>query len=853
MSYREQNRTNVSRVLLLVIHVTVVFMVCAAEDVLADLGDRTITGYVQTADLRRVGQATVELRDQEGTLVTTQSTNDAGEFTLVAPQAGAFSVSAIRQTSRSEYVVIESEAALPTPVVLTLAESSEIALDVTAPFLPIQPDSSSETYAVSRKEIEALPRGNNLSTADVLLTIPSAVNGSLGQVHIRQDHANVQLRIDGVPIPDTISAQFTDLLHPRVWERADIILGGMEAQYGNRTAAVIDITSKSGTKPGFGSLQAFGGSNESVMPSFEYGGTVGDRFRFYVMNNYLKTNRGIDPPTLGQSIFHGDGERNQTFLRGDYQLNNRNNVTWLLLNSVADYQIPTQPGLSPHEEIEELIRDHTDPQFVPKPSEAIDENQQEHNQYSHLVWRHDVNANQFFSVAGYFRHSRATFTTDPYDVLAYTQDEGEPFSAGDQDRWGIAGGMRLDYTHVMNSRHTIKAGFQIDRTSVTNKTRLFAFAREEEDEDGPHEEDEDGPHEEDEDGPHEEDEDGPHEDEGASHHHHDHGEPAGGVLNRNADRRIVGYREEFWIQDQFKPNEHWTLNLGLRLDHVHGYISATQVSPRVGVTYAPNDQHAFHAFYGRLFTPPNLEGIPFQVLNTQGTTAAAEDQTNVKTNAERSHYVELGSKHAIGDGVVLQLTGYYKVSTNMHDAHQFGATPMLNWFAHERGWQRGIEGSLKARVTDAITARANVAWGQSKGYGLQSGHFLLHEHELNDIRTSEGVFTDHSQTMTSSAVLTWRPWQRTTITGQMLYGSGLRSASDGARTNSGHADSHTTYNVSMTRVFPVSTKQKLLVGFDVVNLFDQREFLNVGEQSVGLGVSHANTPRSFFFRAQWFF
>ena len=327
----------------------------------------------------------------------------------------------------------------------------------------------------------------------------------------------------------------------------------------------------------------------------------------------------------------------------------------------------------------------------------------------------------------------------------------------------------------------------------------------------------------------------------------------GGVLNRNADRRIVGYREEFWIQDQFKPNEHWTLNLGLRLDHVHGYISATQVSPRVGVTYAPNDQHAFHAFYGRLFTPPNLEGIPFQVLNTQGTTAAAEDQTNVKTKAERSHYVELGSKHAIGDGVVLQLTGYYKVSTNMHDAHQFGATPMLNWFASERGWQRGIEGSLKARVTDAITARANVAWGQSKAYGLQSGHFLLHQHELDDIRTSEGIFTDHSQTMTSSAVLTWRPWQRTTITGQMLYGSGLRSASGGARTNSGHADSHTTYNVSMTRVFPVSTKQKLLVGFDVVNLFDQREFLNVGEQSVGLGVSHANTPRSFFFRAQWFF
>ncbi len=68
----------------------------------------------------------------------------------------------------------------------------------------------------------------------------------------------------------------------------------------------------------------FGGSNETVLPSFEYGGTVGDRFRYYVMNNYRTTNRAIDPPTLGQSIFHGRGELNQTFLRGDYQVNNRN-------------------------------------------------------------------------------------------------------------------------------------------------------------------------------------------------------------------------------------------------------------------------------------------------------------------------------------------------------------------------------------------------------------------------------------------------------------------------------------------------------------------------------------------------
>ena len=121
-------------------------------------------------------------------------------------------------------------------------------------------------------------------------------------------------------------------------------------------------------------------------------------------------------------------------------MNNRNNVTWLLLNSVGVSHIPTQPGQTPNDDIVGLIRDHTDPGFTPVPSEEIDENQEEQNQYSHLVWRHDMDAKQFVSVAGYFRHSRATFTTDPYNVLAYTSDEGEPFSAGHQDRWGFAGG-----------------------------------------------------------------------------------------------------------------------------------------------------------------------------------------------------------------------------------------------------------------------------------------------------------------------------------------------------------------------------------------------------------------------------
>jgi outer membrane receptor protein involved in Fe transport len=87
----------------------------------------------------------------------------------------------------------------------------------------------------------------------------------------------------------------------------------------------------------------------------------------------------------------------------------------------------------------------------------------------------------------------------------------------------------------------------------------------------------------------------------------------------------------------------------------------------------------------------------------------------------------------------------------------------------------------------------------------------------------------------------------------MLYGSGLRTADEGAKTNSTHEDSYTIYNFSITHVFPLPNKQKFLIGFDVINLLDEKYFLNRGEGSIGLDVAHAGMPRSFFVRGQWIF
>ena len=744
----------------------------AAED-----AAKTIRGSVQNQDLRRVGQVVVEVKDQEGTVVTTGVTNDAGEFTASVPVAGTYSVSAVQDTYRSEYVVLQIGTEAPRPVALTLAKTREIALEVVSPLAPIHYKASSETYAVSRKDIESLPKGNNNDLHDVLLTIPSAVYGSLKQVHIRQDHANMQLRIDGVPIPETVSSTFSDVISPRAWERADIVLGGMEANVGNKTAALIDVTTKSGTNPAFGSLQLFGGSNQTVNPSLEYGGTIGEKFRFYILNSHVATNRGIEPPTLGHSVFHGQSERNQTFIRGDYQRDNTNAFSWVFLNSVAKYQIPTRPGLEldPSGQALPLLQ-AARPGYGAAPSQAIDENQKEKNQYAHMVWRHDVTSNQFFSLAGYFRHTRATFKTDAFNVLAYSPDITGA-QAADQDRMAYSGGLRLDYTYVHSKEHLIKSGFQFDRTQAVNKTRITAFD-----------------------------------------------DALTGVVNVNADNRLIGYREEFWVQDQWTPNERWTFNLGVRGDIVQYQRDEGQISPRLGATYKADQANVFHAFYGRMFTPPNLEAISFAKLNVAGTTAQPDNTTNNQPRAERAHYFEVGSYHALSSWATFELTGYYKLARYLSDAGQFGTTPLLNYFAFDRGWSRGIDGSLKFQVRENLTARANLAWGQCKGYGLQSGHFLLDQKEINDINSKGGVFCDHTQMVTSSAMVSYRMQERTTLSGQMLFGSGLRTAADDqAKTNSTHSQSYTVFNTSITHVIPLPWDgQKFLLGFDVVNLFDQK-------------------------------
>src|SRR5215469_155124 len=135
-------------------------------------------------------------------------------------------------------------AADPTPDP-NLIPGASLEIDVIARALDlargqIQPSLGSTVYQFKRDTIENQPQGYNQPVNQVLLQAPGVAQDSFGQLHVRGDHNGLQFRIDGVQLPEGINV-FGQALQTRLADSISMITGALPAQYGYRTAAVVDI------------------------------------------------------------------------------------------------------------------------------------------------------------------------------------------------------------------------------------------------------------------------------------------------------------------------------------------------------------------------------------------------------------------------------------------------------------------------------------------------------------------------------------------------------------------------------------------------------------------------------------
>ena len=101
---------------------------------------------------------------------------------------------------------------------------------------------SDVTYVTTDKEMLSLPVESVVEA--VALNTGVVVQG--GELHVRGGRSNeVSTRIDGVPVDDPLSGGSVDLGLLSV-AQSELITGGMDAEYGNASSAIINLTTKSG-------------------------------------------------------------------------------------------------------------------------------------------------------------------------------------------------------------------------------------------------------------------------------------------------------------------------------------------------------------------------------------------------------------------------------------------------------------------------------------------------------------------------------------------------------------------------------------------------------------------------------
>jgi outer membrane receptor protein involved in Fe transport len=646
----------------------------------------------------------------------------------------------------------------------------------------LSPETGSTIYRFDQADLTKLPLGNATPLNQVLLRAPGVVGDSYGQLHVRGDHSNLQYRINGVVIPESISG-FGQVLDTRFADSINVLTGALPAQYGYRTAGIVDIRTKGADLANAGSVDVILGSRGHREASFNVGGTAGD-LQYFVTGSTLQNQIGVENPTAAKNAVHDDTRQTKGFAYLSYLLGDNSRVNLMLGTAQSRFQIPNVPGESPAFALAGA---------TPPDSLALDANQRERNNFQVLSFQSSAGGGTDYQISLFNRTSSVRYRPDPIGDLTFNG------VAADVTRRNVASGLQLDASKVLSPQHTLRAGLfaQRERGTVGNASTVFPA-------------DADG------------------------------NQSSDVPLTIQDDSRIKGRLFGAYLQDEWQPTKALTVNYGVRYDKVDTVVAESQWSPRAGLVYQLGADTRVHAGYARYFTPPPTEKIDTtSVAKFLGTTNALPSDANTAVRSERSNYFDLGVSHQLTPRITLGADAYYRDVKHLQDEGQFGNALIYSAFNYARGKIFGVEfsGSYK---DDRLSAYANVGLTSAKGKGVETGQFNFDDDALAYIQ-SHWVHLDHEQKIAASAGVSYRLGEQTTVGGDVLYGSGLRRGF----ANTEHLPGFVQVNGSVAHTFKTDAFGNFDLRVSALNVFDRSYQLRDGS-GIGVGAPQFAPRRTLY-------
>ena len=696
-----------------------------------------------------------------------------------------------RVVSRRAPAAVAASAATPSPQAGRLTPA-QAALDAKMTGLDrardnLLPKTGASASTIGRDAIERLPQADNTPIDKLILQLPAVSYNSAASnpnFHVRNEYGNVQIRINGVVLPEGVSS-LGAVLDTNFIGSMSLLTGTLPAEYGLRTAGVLDITSRSFAAPS-GEISLYGGSRQTFTPSFDYGGSVGNS-EYFVSARGNWNGLGLENPTPGLNAIHDDTQQGKFFGYASTLIDKSTRFSWISAASYSAFQIPNNPG-------QMALGDFGDPNAN---SATLNENEYDTYIANIATWqRHGTDGDA--QIAVFSRYANVHFVPDITGDLEFND------VAADVTRESLLNGIQADASYLVNDRHTLRFGFAAsgEQTNINNVYTVLPGAP---------------------------------------------GAVTGlpfGITDSNSQ---LGWNIGTYIQDEWKINNQLMLNAGLRFDQLYQYVDANQLSPRLALVYKPFEGTTLHAGYARYFTPPyQAQAYSANIGLFDNTTNQPDVPLANPVKPERSSYYDVGLDQTVLPGLTMGVDAYYKNARDQIDDGQFGAAVVLTQFNYAQGYSEGGEFKLKY-INGNFNAYANFAYNITVAKDVESNQYLIDGPDYQYLLTN-WHYTDDMQRMTGSAGASYR-WQDTLYTVSMIYGSGLRSGDledDGVAPNSEHAAPYVVVNAGISHDFKWSSDAKpLTVRFDIVNLFDQIYELRTGS-GIGEFAPQYGARRGFF-------
>ena len=659
--------------------------------------------------------------------------------------------------------------------------------------IELSPKVGTTVYSIDKHMIESLGQGENTPFNEVLLHLPGVSQDAKGSgaLHVRDDHGNVQYRLNGVQLPEGISG-FGQSIDTRFIDQVDFITGALPAQYGIRSAGIVDIQTKEGkTKPG-GRVGVLVGSRGYVEPSAEVFGSKGD-FNYFFSASHLSNNIGIENPTNASNALHDKTRQSKTFGDLSYFSDADTRLGLIFGTYNGRFQIPNNPGQIPVSSLGTLSDAGTG--FSALPSSQLNENQREVNRFVVLSMQKSI-GDLNFQGSYFHQYSELHYTPDPSGDLIFSG------VGSDVLRSSASNGVQFDLGYKFNPMHTLRTGLAHTRQTTHSNNTVAVFPVD-----------------------------------------------ATGAQTSTSPFQIVdnsaktGSLSSFYLQDEWHVSEPLTVNYGVRFDHVSAYVNEHQWSPRINAAYKLSSDTSLHAGYSRYFTtPPQELASQSSIDKFIGTSNAAQVTTSSNVKSERTHYYDIGISHQIGKTWTLTADAYYKKIKNLIDDGQFGQALILSPYNYEKGYAKGLE--LSAIYADKnVGAFLNLSVQQAKGQNIVSGQSLFAPDKLAYI-ANHYVYLDHDQTVTLSGGANYK-FGDSKVSTDFLYGTGLRKTPAGGAPNSAAVPHYTTVNAAFTHDWKKTSVGDVQARLAVINLFDKSYLLRDGT-GINVGAPQYGARRTLY-------